>query len=339
MMEVESQDSVSIYIDFYKSQLKTRLTKLIPLWVILSFFLLSDTFDKFTWGKLGTLTFVIILFVAIVYYLPLLIFSIKLNKRFANDKVLLRKRKLIIKDEGLEQVRGEQILLRNWNTIRSANTNVRYIYIKLIDKKTILIPKKDFPTDADAINFLGEVQSHIRKTNPNYFPELAGISKPNYSLGFLCLIPLIGGIAGLIFLLQGIFKYKDKWFAVIGLCGIIFTVCIYGSMFIYNNSKAMHKEFIPIAQTQMNGLVKEIEYYKIEHGSYPDSLQQLEVKDDFTNIHDPVSPNLKHDIYNYHRIGNKYTLFSSGVDEVPGTADDIYPSLKIDTSKIGLIVK
>ncbi len=89
---------------------------------------------------------------------------------------------------------------------------------------------------------------------------------------------------------------------------------------------------------EMNSIVKEIEFYKIEHGTYPDSLKQLNAKNEFLDIYDPVQGD-NNAIFNYHRIGNKYTLFSSGLDQVPGTADDIYPSIKIDTSKIGLIVK
>jgi hypothetical protein len=44
--------------------------------------------------------------------------------------------------------------------------------------------------------------------------------------------------------------------------------------------------------------------------------------------------------YNYERIGEKYTLFSSGTNGVAGTKDDFYPQIEIpNSSKIGLIVK
>ncbi len=42
--------------------------------------------------------------------------------------------------------------------------------------------------------------------------------------------------------------------------------------------------------------------------------------------------------YNYEKIGDKYSLFSSGQDGIPNTKDDLFPQVTItDSSKIGLI--
>jgi len=90
---------------------------------------------------------------------------------------------------------------------------------------------------------------------------------------------------------------------------------------------------------QLNGLVKDVEFYKLQYGQYPDSLVELTNKKAFTNIHDASqgfgSGNTE---YNYKKIGDKYTLFSAGQDGIPGTKDDFYPDVYIgDSSKIGLI--
>jgi hypothetical protein len=62
-------------------------------------------------------------------------------------------------------------------------------------------------------------------------------------------------------------------------------------------------------------------------------------------IDDPISDvKIKYDKkpvkFNYQRVGNHYYLFSSGVDEIPNTKDDIYPAIaKSDSAKFGLIHK
>jgi hypothetical protein len=96
-----------------------------------------------------------------------------------------------------------------------------------------------------------------------------------------------------------------------------------------------------IAQTQINDLVKNIEFYKMQNGSYPDSLQQVVDKNSFTSIAD-VSQDTKvgetMPLYHYKKLGNKYLLFSPGLDGKLNTKDDIYPTLSNpDTSKLGFI--
>lgn len=93
----------------------------------------------------------------------------------------------------------------------------------------------------------------------------------------------------------------------------------------------------------LNSLVKDIEFYKLQHGQYPDSLQQLLEKDKVVFIYDPLlevgkgTPDAK---FNYRKIGDQYTVFSSGIDRVANTSDDIYPEVVIsDSSKIGFTRK
>ncbi len=47
--------------------------------------------------------------------------------------------------------------------------------------------------------------------------------RPPYLLGLLCVIPFLGFIAGILIVLTGIYRYKDKGFITIGISGIIFT--------------------------------------------------------------------------------------------------------------------
>jgi hypothetical protein len=166
-------------------------------------------------------------------------------------------------------------------------------------------------------------------------------SKPPYLLGLLCLIPLVGAFVGLGLLLYGLLKYKDKWLSIIGAAGIVWTIIVYSTLFYAGTHASVFKKgFEDISQMQLNSLVKNIEFYKLAHGQYPDSLQQLLKEDKLASIYDAAQGmNTKENsYYNYQKTGDKYLLFSSGQDGIPNTKDDLFPQVTItDSSKIGLI--
>lgn len=166
-------------------------------------------------------------------------------------------------------------------------------------------------------------------------------SKPPYLLGLICLIPLVGAFVGLGLLLYGVLKYKDKWLSIIGAAGILWTIIVYSTLFYAGtHASVFTKGFEDISQMQLNSLVKNVEYYKLTHGQYPDSLQQLLEEDKLAPIND-AAQGMKikeNSYYNYKKIGDKYSLFSSGQDGIPNTKDDLFPQVTItDSSKIGLI--
>ena len=166
-------------------------------------------------------------------------------------------------------------------------------------------------------------------------------SKPPYLLGLLCLIPLVGAFVGLGLLLYGLLKYKDKWLSIIGAAGIVWTIIVYSTLFYAGTHASIFKKgFEDISQMQLNSLIKNIEYHKLTHGQYPDSLKQLLDDDKLAPINDAAQGmNTKGKVYyNYERIGEKYSLFSSGQDGIPNTKDDLFPQVTItDSSKIGLL--
>ena len=95
-----------------------------------------------------------------------------------------------------------------------------------------------------------------------------------------------------------------------------------------------------LSQTQLNTVFKNVEFYKIQHGDYPDSLQQI---DDLKNdlwLSDALphkGSRLKPGHYYYEKTGDKYWLFSVGDDGRPFTADDVYPTMNpADSTKFGL---
>jgi len=169
----------------------------------------------------------------------------------------------------------------------------------------------------------------------------SAIQKPPYLLGLICLIPLIGAFVGLGLLIVGLFRYKDKWLSIIGAAGIAWTILVYSSFFyLFTNSVLVKDSFTDISQIQLNRLVKDVEFYKLLHGQYPESLEQLQKDDATAVILDPIKGlNIKaYSAFMYEKVGEKYKLYSVGQDNIPNTKDDLFPQIKPYTNrKIGLI--
>ena len=182
-------------------------------------------------------------------------------------------------------------------------------------------------------------QNELMNKLPPYILTNPATGRHLYKRGWLGLIPLIGGFVGIGLIALGIFRYRDKKLVLIGIAALFFTIAVYGSLFIYLNSDNARKQWPTIVPPQLNTIVTRIEFYKLQNGTYPDSLQQiLQYDSTFTSITDPVSAKgfQQQALYNYEKMKDKYRLFSSGIDKIPNTADDIYPSL--DTIKTGLLL-
>ena len=162
-----------------------------------------------------------------------------------------------------------------------------------------------------------------------------------YKRGWFGLIPLIGGLVGLAMILLGVFRYKDKKLILIGAAALLFTVAIYSSIFYYfERSQSFRENFSAFCQPYMDELVKSIEFYKTENGHYPGSLDELTKSSNLVRIDDPISQSKadNNKQFYYKCLGDKYVLFSSGVDRIPYNADDIFPSPDLlNNSRIGLV--
>ncbi|MGC4103920.1 hypothetical protein [Ferruginibacter sp.] len=167
-------------------------------------------------------------------------------------------------------------------------------------------------------------------------------AKHLYGRGWLGLIPLVGAVVGIGLMLLGIFKYRDKKLTYIGITALLFTVLIYSSAIYYTEyTEQGRKNTAAIIQPALDHLVKDIEFYKKQSGTYPDSLTQIARTDKFTFIVDPLlagHSSINHQRFYYKKSGEKYCLFSCGVDLVAYTSDDIFPSANLfDSSLTGLI--
>jgi hypothetical protein len=161
-----------------------------------------------------------------------------------------------------------------------------------------------------------------------------------YAIGGASFIPLVGVAFGLIAIIWGI--ARRAWqLIVLGACGILFTVVIYGALFyfgFFHRGGIFDELRSQLAVNMLNDCVKEIEFYKIQHDHYPASLGDVDPKDtkaQFPKCIDPTIMDLnpkrdRHFFYQLDPSGSFYYLRSVGPDGVPFTPDDIVPTIPED---------
>ena len=155
-----------------------------------------------------------------------------------------------------------------------------------------------------------------------------------YYLSLLCLFPGLGIIVGIILGCYAIFKFKSiKLFLVIALTttGGIFLIKV-DSYYLKQDlmyGKDNENLYFKMAADDLDEITQNLEHYKLKHGDYPDSFQQLEMENPLLSIKDPLlakNPDAHKFLYFYYeKKEDSYTLFSSGRDGIPNTKDDIYP--------------
>lgn len=343
-MEIEftnrEQDFKNYYKLHYLNEFKKRILFTILLPLLIGFFAAGQPFDLSTFIYASVIS--VLLLIGFFYLLPYLISVNKLRRLIRTEPECLNKKKISITEEGIKSESVDKNNIWLWESIVSIDSKTQFISLLLVDNRFFLIPKTAFESDSELVNFIGSLQSKISqsirlsKTRPNYISK-----KPPYLLGLLCLIPLIGAFFGLVFIILGITRFKDKWFTLIGVAGIVFTVIAYSSLFYASKNFSIFKEgFKDLSQMQLNSLVKEIEYYKIENGAYPDSLQQLSTNKNFISIYDPIQSNQgrENNLFGYERRENFYNLYSVGDDGIPNNDDDFYPEISKNLiGKLGLL--
>lgn len=343
-MTIEYQCTKDDYKNFIKAVLNKRLHK--NAFVLVVFPLIiggSYAGDPFSWIKFFLATALSTFLMMVVFFLvPYLMGLRKINKLISKKPQYLEKVRLTLSDEGLLFELAEETMLRKWESFISAECSNDNITMNLVDNAVLLIPKRAFTLHADFANFLGIVQKKIvnERGKANDMTNLKK-DKPPYMWGLFCLIPFFGAMAGIVFAILGLTRYKDKWFTLIGLSGILFTAIVYFVIvFTMKDMQDYGTASNLLAQSELNNLVEHVEYYKVLNGQYPDSLQQLVKINSMVMINDPIQ--IKHTRRNsefkYERVNDKYRLFSSGEDGIPDTNDDLYPQLsETEINKTGWI--
>jgi hypothetical protein len=164
-------------------------------------------------------------------------------------------------------------------------------------------------------------------------------------------IPLIGIIFGLITITWGLFTKRrgGKWLALVGTGGIASSAFLYGGLFyfgfvqrggVYDDLRAK------MAQNNLNSLVQTIEFYKITHGEYPDSLATLKGSQqkgslDSVLLFDPRVFKAKGEAnyFYYQRVdSDHYYLRGVAPDGKPFSPGALVPQVSTSGGKLGLLV-
>jgi len=164
-----------------------------------------------------------------------------------------------------------------------------------------------------------------------------------YAFGCASFVPLLGVIVGIIAIAVGMTTRRrgGRLLALLGAGGIAFSVVLYGGLFyfgfmqrggVYDGLRAQ------MAQSTIDELVPQIEFYRMEHGAYPASLKDLRSSaQSMVMIFDPSS--IAPRPFYYERVGSDhYYLRGVGPDGKPFTADDLVPAVDVPPgSGIGLL--
>jgi hypothetical protein len=163
-------------------------------------------------------------------------------------------------------------------------------------------------------------------------------------------IPLIGVLFGMVAVIWGLVTKKQggKKLAIIGACGIVFTIVVYGALFYFGFSQrgGVYDELrVKLGESTITTLAQSIEFYKAQNGHYPISLEELQEslpEASIVFIVDPTHINMEEKQRNFYyelQGDNHYYLLGVGQDEVPFSRDDIIPKIEIkENSSIGLLI-
>ena len=155
-----------------------------------------------------------------------------------------------------------------------------------------------------------------------------------FYLSLLCLFPGFGILIGIVLLCYAIFVFRN-----LKLIFVILLAIGGGILLLKLDEHYLSQElkygidtgngFSVLAEDDLDKIVQHLDLYKLQHGGYPDSLQQLKKQDPTLNIIDPLlgrnSAAHKFINYYYQKKDDSYILFSSGIDGIPHTKDDLFP--------------
>jgi hypothetical protein len=156
---------------------------------------------------------------------------------------------------------------------------------------------------------------------------------------FLCAIPVLGGIIGLILSILGIVQ-KNRTYLITGVGGILVTT----TLVLVLNYQTTHrgsfdKTRIIVAKQTLSKMLSALELFKLNYSEYPENLNDLRKIDNTIMYTDPlqqVHPKVDQN-YFYKRVDSGYYLFSRGFDAKPFTSDDLLPDLSgMNPKKLGL---
>ncbi len=180
-------------------------------------------------------------------------------------------------------------------------------------------------------------------------PPTRRIGAAAYVIAGLSFIPMLGVPFGLASIIWGLASKRTggRVVAAIGVGGLALTVALYGGLFYFGFMVrgGIYDELrVRMAQDNLDSAVKEVEFYRVAHGKYPDSIEELRASldkasldalrlDDPRVIGGSVTPHL----FYYKKIDDDhYALGGVGLDGQPFSKGSLAPKVAPD-AKLGLV--
>lgn len=171
-----------------------------------------------------------------------------------------------------------------------------------------------------------------------------------YVIGGISFVPLLGVPFGIVAIIWGLLTGRKggRSLALMGVGGIAVSVVLYGGLFYFGfvQRDGIYDELrTSMAQLSLNSLVKHIEFYRVTHGEYPDSLQEvvdsvLENGLDIVMVQDPRQMPWQNEpgLFYYRKADNAhYYLRAVGPDGDPWSEGSLGPQVETGQGTLGLL--
>ena len=346
-MEIKYLNTKSDVESSTKSLYINSFYRIIILYSLFAILIVAITLVKNAKLSLNILYFIIPIFIILFikfYLIPIKKIKDNLKNQIQNNPNYLSEETLFIQKDGFEvnSKRYDKPQFFNWQSIKYTYTTAKYYLIVLHNEKLILINKTNSEPQNVLPNIIGIIEEKKVSQKSNFISDRSQSEIKNnktlYWIGLLGIIPTVGLIVGVILSIIGIVR-RDLKLIIIGIVDILFTIIFWAIMTQISNSDFISKSFdkpkAEMTERNLNEIIKQIEFYKTANGKYPEKLKQIENKESFIFTNEIFETEKSVELY-YKQENNKYILKSFGPDKRLNTNDDIYPTIKIDSTKFGL---
>ncbi len=317
---VKKEDYQKSLIGYFKYWFFPSFLISILFTVIISSAIADSNYEKseFSW-PLFFLSFPICLIITLYWFWGRkFLKSIKaLKKKELNDIIL----NINILEKGINfnKVGSDEITEKYWSQFKKISNSKNFTYFLFTDETYIFLNNNSRNT-AEIETFKNIIKEKIKPFE----------SKMSTNLVWMSFIPIVGLIFGLVFFLRGISERNLRYF-LISISSFIFTIIVWIGFAMYMDASGKSNQTnVFVTKNNLNILTKELAYYKLKNGKFPETLEELKSQNKFLIFHEtntsfnPFSES-KIQYFYYQNQDSTYILRSLGLDGKIFTDDDLIP--------------
>lgn len=226
---------------------------------------------------------------------------------------------ILEKGINFNKVGSDEIIEKSWSQFKKISNSKNFIYFLFTDETYIFL-NQNSDQNVEIESFTNIIKEKIKPFE----------SKMGTHLVWLSFIPAIGLIFGFVFFLRGISERNLRYF-LIGISSFIFTSIFWIAFMIFMDATGKSNQTnIFVTKNNLNILTKELAYYKLKNGKFPENLEELKSQNKFLIFHETnTSFNLfsesKIQYFYYQNQDSTYILRALGMDGKVFTDDDLIP--------------